>query len=1592
MNPAKSLLKSVLILPLSLLFPICVSLDTITPDQPIKDGQTLVSNQKTFTLGFFSPGNSNRRYVGIWYYQITEQTIVWVANRDNPLNDSSGILSINSHGNLVLHTQNQTLPIWSTNIASVSSTNYSISMAPLLDVGNLVLVQQHSQRFLWQSFDYPTNTILPFMKLGLDRQTGLSQYLTSWKSKDDPKTGKYSYKIDPIGYPQLLLYKGQTPLWRAGSWSGQGLTGVPEMKSKLYNSDVNVSFVNNKDGITIMYSITEPDIYSKIIFVLGESGTFGRYTWGDGKWVRFWFNPKESCDIYLSCGPNSYCDPYKGEEFDCTCLPGFKPKSPLDWSIRDGSSGCVRNQGVSTCKSGEGFIKLACVKVPDTSIAHVDMSLSLKECEQECLRNCSCMAYTSADESEEGIGCLTWHGDLVDIRTFSNEGQDLYIRVDSIVLAQYAKKNGIARKTRIACSLPNLEDSTSRRDLDGTRTDSNLPVFDLKNIIAATDNFSVANLLGKGGFGSVYKGLLQNGMEIAVKRLSKNSRQGIEQFKNEVVLIAKLQHRNLVRILGCCVQGEEKMLIYEYLPNNSLDSYIFDGTKSSWLDWGKRIEIICGIPRGILYLHQDSRLRIIHRDLKASNVLLDTALNPKISDFGMARIFGGDQIEANTNCVVGTFGYMSPEYAMQGLFSIKSDVFSFGVLLLEIITGKRNTNYYHNGPSSNLIGHIWDQWKEGKAMQIVDPSQGETYPANEVSRCIQIGLLCVQEHATDRPTMSAVVFMLSNDTPLPSPKQPAFIFKSASNTNDQTTIEGANSINEITITKIDVLLLLLSLLFPICVSLDTITLDQPIKDGQTLVSNQKTFALGFFSPGNSNRRYVGIWYYQITEQTIVWVANRHNPLNDSSGILSINSHGNLVLHTQNQTLPIWSTNIASVSSTNYSISMVQLLDVGNLVLVQQHSQRVLWQSFDYPTNTILPFMKVGLDRQTGLSRYLTSWKSQDDPKIGKYSFKLDPIGCPQLLLYKGRTPLWRGGTWSNQGLAGVPEMKSKLYISLMNVSFVNNQDEITIMYSIIEPNDYSKIIFVLGESGTLGMYTWDNGKWVKLCYPKESCDIYLKCGPNSYCDPYNGDEFDCVCLPGFEPKSPLDWHIRDGSSGCVRNQGVSTCKSEEGFVKLASVKVPDTSIAHVDMSLSLKECEQECLRNCSCTAYTSADESEEGIGCLTWHGDLVDIRTFSNEGQDLYIRVDSVVLGNTLNSYESSACRVPSLEDSTSRRNHDGTGRDSNLPVFDLKNIIAATNNFSVANLLGKGGFGSVYKGLLKNGMEIAVKKLSKNSRQGIEQFKNEVVLIAKLQHRNLVRILGCCAQGEEKMLIYEYLPNNSLDSYIFDETKRSWLDWGKRIEIICGIARGILYLHQDSRLRIIHRDLKASNVLLDIALNPKISDFGMARIFRGDQIEANTNCVVGTLGYMSPKYAMQGLFSIKSDVFSFGVLLLEIITGKRNTNYNHNGPSSNLIGHIWDQWKEGKAMEIVDPSLGETYPANEVLRCIQIGLLCVQDHATNRPAMSAVVFMLSSDTPLPSPKQPAFIFKSTCNTKGQTTIEGANSINEITITKIDGR
>ncbi|XP_049413813.1 G-type lectin S-receptor-like serine/threonine-protein kinase At4g03230 isoform X2 [Solanum stenotomum] len=300
-----------------------------------------------------------------------------------------------------------------------------------------------------------------------------------------------------------------------------------------------------------------------------------------------------------------------------------------------------------------------------------------------------------------------------------------------------------------------------------------VPFFSLYSILVATDNFSNAAKLGQGGFGPVYKGKFLEGAELAVKRLSNHSGQGVEEFKTEVMLIAKLQHRNLVRLLGYCVEGNEKILLYEYMANKSLDTFIFDHTFCRLLDWRIRFEIILGIARGLLYLHQDSRLRIIHRDLKTSNILLDDEMNAKISDFGLARIIEGKNTEVNTTRVVGTYGYMSPEYALEGLFSIKSDIFAFGVVVLEIISGKRNMEFFEE---VNLTGYAWRLWMEDRALDMIDQTIVDTFEDKEVIKCVNVALLCVQEDPGDRPTMSNVVVMLGGESmTLPRPSQPHFI-------------------------------------------------------------------------------------------------------------------------------------------------------------------------------------------------------------------------------------------------------------------------------------------------------------------------------------------------------------------------------------------------------------------------------------------------------------------------------------------------------------------------------------------------------------------------------------------------------------------------------------------------------------------------------------------------------------------------------------------------------------------------------------------------------------------------------------------------
>ncbi|KAJ0966053.1 hypothetical protein J5N97_027191 [Dioscorea zingiberensis] len=783
--------------------------DTITPTQPLSSNETLVSSGGSFVLGFFTTGNSTNHYVGIWYNKISVRTYVWVANRQTPATDSSATLSISTNnGSLIISHQNSTAAVWNTPTNSLSNP-----VAKLLDDGNLVVVEDGSdfndnRSYVWQGFDHPTDTLLPGMKLGLNLTSGLNSNLTCWKSDVDPGIGPCTLAMDIRGSPQLAFWSGSKRGWRSGPWTGDDFSGIPETRT---HTMLNFHFVNNKQEVFYWYAIRDPSFITRL--VMNQSSVLQRFVWLDDsdQWSIYWHTPKTQCDYYGPCGPYGSCDLNSSPV--CRCLPGFMPKSQREWEVlRQGSGGCVRKTQLDCRNNTDGFMMVSNASVPDTVNVTVDMSKSLAECRDMCLMNCSCTGYANADVRNGGTGCITWAGELLDMAYYIDGGQDFYVRLAAADLSTLLSQSKSGKKRNdtiiiVVCVLLGLliliclaayawrkkrrqgsqfcwfstapDSSDEQCMVERSETeDLELPLFDFDMVAAATNNFSFQNKLGEGGFGPVYRGRLDDGQEIAVKTLSKTSIQGSHEFKNEVILIAKLQHRNLVRLLGCCIQGEERILIYEYLPNKSLDAFLFDKERNALLDWRTRYRIIEGIARGLLYLHQDSRFRIIHRDLKASNILLDGEMNPKISDFGMARIFGGDQTKAMTLRVVGTYGYMSPEYAMDGIFSVKSDVFSFGVLMLEIISGTRNKGVYLSDPDQYLLGRAWSLWREGNALQLVDSSIGHLYPMDEVLRCIKIGLLCVQEHPEDRPIMSSVGLMLaSENAAIPQPKQPGFILR-----------------------------------------------------------------------------------------------------------------------------------------------------------------------------------------------------------------------------------------------------------------------------------------------------------------------------------------------------------------------------------------------------------------------------------------------------------------------------------------------------------------------------------------------------------------------------------------------------------------------------------------------------------------------------------------------------------------------------------------------------------------------------------------------------------------------------------------------
>ncbi|CAN7106842.1 unnamed protein product [Brassica rapa subsp. narinosa] len=842
----------------------CCATDTLLQGQYLKDGQELVSAFNIFKLKFFSFENSSNLYLGIWYndlylngnkqYAHIQDRAVWIANRNSPISGRSGSLTVDSLGRLKISGGASKSLLEITSTETTGNTTLK-----LLDTGNLQLQEMDSdgsvRRIVWESFDYPTDTFLPGMKLGFNVKTGKRWELTSWLGDTLPASGSFVFGMDANITNRLII------LWRGNMYWASGLWFKDRFSLEEFNSyEFVFSYVSTESEHYFMLSVDRH--YSDTVFptiTIDQKGILH-------------INRLDREVTHVRCSPFTI-----GEEVDNECYrkdprmclnAGCIVPDMLSGHRNCSPSGYTYFRETVSAFSSNGFV-----------LNETGGRLSSADCRAMCIQNCSCLAYASTNG--DGTGCEIWNTDPTNKRSSSHSPRTIHVLVKGYVVDRENERAPtwlvvvaslflmipvtwfiiylFLRKFKVkvtiifrgmfyflwgeiipqmtGCIRRRLQtlrvgstidqemllrelgiDRRGRRHRRSARKNSNneLQIFSFETVALATDYFSDANKLGEGGFGPVYKGRLIDGEEVAIKRLSIASGQGLVEFKNEAMLIAKLQHTNLVQLLGCCIEKDEKMLVYEYMPNKSLDYFLFDPLRKNVLDWTLRFMIMEGIIQGLLYLHKYSRLKVIHRDIKASNILLDEDMNPKISDFGMARIFGAQESRANTKrvskefiCVVCS-GYMSPEYFREGLFSAKSDVFSFGVLMLEIICGRKNNSFHHDseGPL-NLIVHAWNLFKENRIREVIDQSLGDSaLDSPQVLRCVQVALLCVQQNAEDRPSMLDVVSMIygEGNNALTSPKEPAFYDgpRRSSPEIDIETPEPENvSANRVTITVMD---------------------------------------------------------------------------------------------------------------------------------------------------------------------------------------------------------------------------------------------------------------------------------------------------------------------------------------------------------------------------------------------------------------------------------------------------------------------------------------------------------------------------------------------------------------------------------------------------------------------------------------------------------------------------------------------------------------------------------------------------------------------------------------------------------------------
>lgn len=728
------------------------------------DGVFLRSNNSQFGFGFTNPQEVTQYFLAVIH--LNSRKIVWTANRASPVSNSDKFV-FDEKGNVILYRGGNV--VWSTD-----TMDKGVSALALMDSGNLALLG-NDNAVIWQSFSHPTDTLL-----------SNQGFVEGMRLVSEPGSNNLTYFLELESGDMVLSAGFKTPqtYWSMSKENRKTINkdGGSVTSATLIGNSWN--FHGENEALLWQFAFsTNTDANATWIAVLGDDGFISFYKLqsggsGEASSVRI---PEDHCGTPEPCGSNFICY----SENKCRCP-----------SILGSHSNCQTGI-VSPCDESTGHVELVELVESEDTIGYFSLQFTqpssktdLENCKSSCRSNCSCIALFFQASSG---GCFLFD----DIGGFQNSKNSEF--VSYIKLSKNRENggnnggNGASEKKPIAailgialsttiviCGLiyvgiryirkkkespePPQESSEEENFLEGL---SGAPIrYSYKDLQTATDNFSVK--LGQGGFGSVYRGVLPDGARLAVKKLE-GIGQGKKEFRAEVGIIGSIHHIHLVRLKGFCAEGTHRLLAYEFMANGSLDKWIFKKNRADFsLDWDARFNIAVGTAKGLAYLHEDCDAKIVHCDIKPENVLLDDNFQAKVSDFGLAKLMNREQSHVFTT-LRGTRGYLAPEWITNYAISEKSDVYSYGMVLLEIIGGRKNYDPTESSEKSHFPTYAFKMMEEGRLRAILDAKLNINENDERVLVAIKVALWCVQEDMHQRPSMAKVVQMLEGVCGVPQP-------------------------------------------------------------------------------------------------------------------------------------------------------------------------------------------------------------------------------------------------------------------------------------------------------------------------------------------------------------------------------------------------------------------------------------------------------------------------------------------------------------------------------------------------------------------------------------------------------------------------------------------------------------------------------------------------------------------------------------------------------------------------------------------------------------------------------------------------------